>query len=334
MVFAGTAVAPLQTVLSPSPAAAVDLPPVAVTDLFVQTSGPNAALAGGDWYTASTGGGLDHAVEITVPSGWPGLPVTIALYDPELETPDPAGPAAVDQIRGTADTATFTVLDPVGGTVATQTYSPGAGTNGQWAELVTFTPSSSGVYQLTATTSDDDDNSWRVRATNDPDCATGCSSAELDDGDEVDDPDGLPGSGDELLVGIQRASYQHQDPGTVCNDFYYFVDDSSSNVTLHNFDMDGAGSVTYFPPDGSSVNGTVSGNQVWNNSASSVRVGDVVPVSSARVGWWRATVCIPTGNQYIFEGVDGEPVYLEAPPVPSLTLAKDDGISSVEIGDT
>ncbi|MFW2380567.1 MAG: hypothetical protein ACN4GZ_02330, partial [Acidimicrobiales bacterium] len=335
MLFAGTAIAPLQTVLGPSPAEAVDLPPVAVNDLYVQTSGPNTSLAGGDWYTSSGGGAQDHLIDITVPDGWPGLPVTVALYDPELETPNPASPVAVDQISGAADTATFTVLDPLGGTVATQTYSSGGGTNGQWTELVTFTPATSGIYQLSATTSDNDDNSWRVRVANDPDCATGCSPAELDDGDEVDDPDGIPGTGDELLLGIQRASYQHGVPGTVCNDFYFFVDGSSSNVTLHNFDMDGAGSVTYFPPDGSTVNGTVSGNQVWNNSASSVRVGDTVSVTSARIGWWRTTVCIPTDNQYIFEGVDGEPVYLdEAPPVPSLTLTKDDGTSSVEIGDT
>ncbi len=333
--FAGTAVAPLQTAFAPSPAEAVDLPPIAVNDLVVQTSGPNVVLANGDWYTATAGGGQDHLIEITVPLDWPGLPVTVALYDPELATPDPAAPLAVDQILNTADTATFILVDPLGATIATQTYTPSGGTNGQWTELVTFTPASSGVYQLFSATSDDDQNSWRVRVSNDPDCASGCSPAELDDGDEVDDPDGVPGTGDELLLGIQRASFEHFGGATVCNDFFFFVDGASSSVTLHNFDMDGSGSVTYFPPDGSTVTGTVSGNQVWNNSASSVRVGDVVPVSSARIGWWRTNLCIATGNQYIFEGVDGEPVYLEeAPPAPSLTLTKDNGTTSVEIGDT
>ncbi len=338
ILLAGTAVAPLQTVFAPSPAEAVDLPPLAINDLVIQTSGPNVVLANGDWYTASPasgGGGQDHMVEITVPSAWPGLPLTIALYDPELETPDPAGLLAVDQILNTPDSATFTLVDPLGATIATQTYSPGGGTNGQWTEFFTFTPATPGVYQLLSATSDDDQNSWRVRAVHDPDCASGCSPAELSDGDEVDDPDGVPGTGDELWLGIQRASFEHFGGATVCNDFYFFVDGSSSNVTLHNFDMDGGGSVTYFPPDGSTVAGTVSGNQTWNNSASSVRVGDVVPVTAARIGWWRANVCVPAGNQYIFEGVEGEPVYLEEPPpAPSLTLAKDNGTTTVEIGDT
>ncbi len=128
--------------LSPLPAAAVDLPPIASSDLFLQTSGPNAGLGVGDWYTtpaSAGGGGQTHLIEITVPNDWPGLPVTVALYDPELETPDPVSPVAVDEIRGDADSATFTLIDPSGTPVASQTYS-GGGTNGEWTELATFTP--------------------------------------------------------------------------------------------------------------------------------------------------------------------------------------------------
>ncbi|NNE95496.1 MAG: hypothetical protein HKN24_05655, partial [Acidimicrobiales bacterium] len=334
-VIVGSLAIPVGT-LGPAPAEAVELPPLGVTELSLQTSGPNAGLGIGDWYTtpiADGGGDQDHLIEITIPELWPGLPVTIALFDPEVELPDPAG--VVDEVRNANDTSTFTVFDPSGSLVATQSYAAGGGTNGQWTELVTISAPTAGVYQLTTSTSDDDDNSWRVRVNHDPDCAAGCSPAELDDGDEIDDPDGIPGTGDELVLGIQRASFQHAGAGSVCRDAYFFVDGSTSTIDLHNFDMDNNGSVTYFPPDGSSVSGTISANQEWNNSAGPVRVGDTVSVGSARIGWWRTEVCIPGNNQYIFEGVEGESVFLhEPPPAPELTLSKENGVTNVAVGDT
>ena len=74
------------TVLSRPPiAAAVELPPTTNNDLFIQTSGPNAPITIGDYYTSPTGAGgagQDHLIDIVIPVDWPGLAVTIALYDP------------------------------------------------------------------------------------------------------------------------------------------------------------------------------------------------------------------------------------------------------------
>ena len=131
------------------------------------------------------------------------------------------------------DDATFTLFDPSGATVASQTYVPGGGSNASWTELATFTPAGAGTYQLTISVSDDDDNSWRLSAAHDPDCPTGgCATSELVDGDEIDDPDGVPGTADELQVGIQRSTFQHAGTGTVCNDFYFFVDNSDPVIEL------------------------------------------------------------------------------------------------------
>jgi hypothetical protein len=53
------------------------------SSLFIQTSGPNAGLGIGDYYTSPAGGNTDHLFVIRVPSNWPaGTPVTVALYDP------------------------------------------------------------------------------------------------------------------------------------------------------------------------------------------------------------------------------------------------------------
>ncbi|NNF52799.1 MAG: DUF11 domain-containing protein, partial [Acidimicrobiales bacterium] len=344
LVFALTLVSmPVVPLIAPfgTPAAeAVDLPATTSSSISLQTSGPNAGLGVGDFYTTapgSGGGGQDHLIEITVPQSWPGLPVTVALYDPEVQSPGGGSLVANDEIRGTADTATFTLHDLTGTPIVSQTYTSGGGTNGLWTELVTFTPAGPGTYRLFASTSDNDDNAWRLRVVTDPDCATGCSSAELDDGDETDNPDGIAGSGDELKVGVQRSTFQHVGAGLVCNEFYFFVDGLQTSIALHNFGMDSVAgaSVTYTLPDGSTQPGTVSADSRWNGSTNTTRVGDIFSVDSSRVGWWKATICLDSATQYIFEGIQGKPVYLGAIPLrPQLTLTKDDGSATAAVGDT
>ncbi|MDH3397873.1 MAG: hypothetical protein OEM81_08605, partial [Acidimicrobiia bacterium] len=324
------------------PALAVDLPPVA-SPLFLQTSGPNAGIGIGDWYSSPPpGGGTHHLFELNVPQLWPaGTPLTVALFDPELQVPDPVSPTAIDEIRGSGpDNATF-ILEAPGGTIlASVTYTPNGGTNGRWTELLTFDPSvyGTGTYLLRTTVSNNDDNSWRLAFNHDPDCnVTGtpasCASALLSNGNQVDNPDGSPGTGDELSIGIQRASYQHGGAGQTCKTFYFFVAPGTTSITLHNFDMDNNGSVTYHSPSGSSYAGTVSGNAVWNRSSNATRVGDTLAVGGADEGWWSADLCISSGNQYIFEGVNGESVFLDLiPAVPEMMLSKSDGITSVDPG--
>jgi hypothetical protein len=63
------------------------------SSLFVQTSGPNAGLSIGDYYTSPAGGDTDHLFMICVPADWPtGTPVTVSLFDPEVGGVDPVSP--------------------------------------------------------------------------------------------------------------------------------------------------------------------------------------------------------------------------------------------------
>ncbi len=303
------------------------------SEMFLQTSGPNAGISIGDYYTSPAGGDTDHVFILRVPSDWPaGVPVTVALYDPELSGPDPASPRAFDEIRNGADTATFRLESPSGSTVASATYADSS-TNGLWVELATFDPgvTGTGTYELHVVVSDDDDNSWRVDASHDPDCVAGgtCAWALLDNGNEVDV---APGGSAALALGVVRTSYQHDGGGgSVCIDHAFFVGPATPRpLVAHNFDMDSSGSVTYTSPGGGSVVGTVSGNGRWNGSVDATRVGDVLPDAN---GWWIADVCISRGNQYVFEA-PGAARYHSVPPTPRLTVVKDDGVANAEVGDT
>ncbi len=333
-------------VLSPQLAGAVDLPPL-TAGLFLQTSGPSAGLNIGDWYTtpvAGGGGGTTHQYAIDVPSGWPAAtPITVALFDPESSDVGTAHtPEAADEVRsGVNDRTTFTLRSPGGSVLQTTTFTTSA-TDGQWYQLYTFSPGVSGygTYTLETTTGDgnvsgaaanDDDNSWRLNVNYDPDCTTGTtgSCVGLVDGDETDNFDGLPGTGDELTAGINRGSFQHAGTTSVCNTYFFIVEPSTpragptGGILAHNFDMDGSGSVVYTDPDGGTYGGTVSGNSTWNNSGTSTRVGDELPAIN---GWWRAEVCLNANNQYVFEGPGGSTSYLEIqPPAPRMELVKSDG---------
>lgn len=335
---------------------AVEIPPID-TVAFIQTSGPNAALGNGDFYTSSAADNGPHVIQFVVPCTWPAdRPITVALFDPESFAS--ATSPAIDEVSGTADNTTFT-LRRNGLTLATSTYAPTGGTDGLWVELATFLPdvdctiSTAATYTIETTTANDDEQAWRLRVNNDPDCTVSTSgpgtcsgigaaqSTLLSDGDEIDDFDNAPGTGDELLVGLFKVSFQHaanpvNPAAPTCQTFYFQVDANATSVVLHNFDMDGRNSVTYITATGRRVVGTVSGRTLWNRGSAGSppnRGGDVVAVQPGEGGVWRAEVCTGSGNQYIFEGETDKPIFFQQPPTPSMAVAKDDGVTQVQPND-
>lgn len=324
----------LALVVAPTLDALAVQAPSPSSSLFVQTSGPNAGLSIGDYYTSPAGGDTDHLFMIRVPADWPaGTPVTVSLFDPEVGGVDPVSPTAADEIRGTADSAQFRLESPTGSTVESATYTD-LSTNGAWTDLATFDPGTvgTGTYLLRVRVSDDDDNSWRVDASHDPDCVVGgpgtCPAANLVNGNEVSQ---APSGSGALAVGVIRTSWQHEGSGSVCQDHIFFVNSATPRpLRAHNFDMDGGGSVTYTTPNGATVAGTVSANARWNNSSDASRVGDVLPDVN---GWWTAEICIGTHNQYVFESPSAGPSFPEPQPAPRIAVDKTDGVDSLTLGE-
>jgi len=325
---------------------AVEIPPDGSV-AFIQTSGPNAPLGNGDFYTNVDGANEPHIIRFEVPCTWPAnRPITVALFDPEsLES---GTVIDIDEVADEPDDTTFTLKQ--GTTIlATETYTPTGGTDGLWVELATFVPqvdcstALATTYTVETTTSDDDEQSWRLRVGYDPDCVGGaCSgigadqSALLDGGAElIDDLDGTPGTGDELLVGLLQVSFQHASPE--CQTFYFQVDATASEVVLHNFDMDNRESINYYTSTGREIEGTLSGQAVWNKASGAntppERVGDVVEVLEGEGGVWSAEVCTNEDNQYIFEGERDKAIFYDQPPTPQMEVAKDDGVTVVRPND-
>lgn len=289
--------------LVPLVLAQIEFPPTGSV-AFIQTSGPNTLLNIGDWYARNDQGNQPHRFLIPVPCTVDSAQdFTVELFDPETL----AGAISIDEIRGGADDTTFELRAPDGTVLQTTTYTPSAATNDVWVTFATFNVGTSGCgnYELLVTTSDDDDNAWRLRLS-------------------PEDPDGVPGTGDELSLGTFESSFQHDALG--CQDFYFLVPVTSS-IRLNNFDMDFGNlpnvSIMYFPPGGAaSIAGTPSGPTVWNNGDDSNRGGDII--TDPAPGWWRAELCVDSNNQYIFEP-EGLAFFFNQPPLPAMTVAKDDG---------
>lgn len=328
--------------LLPSPALAVDMPPSG-SPFYMQTSGPTAGIGIGDYYTSSTGANGYHYYTITVPCTWPsGTPVMIDIFSPELH----GGPGTLDEIRdgaganstliANAGNTIFDLYPPgtaiggsppnntpagAGGRTTTVTYAP---TNAAeaWVRFYTIpAPMCGQPYVLRVETpggvslSTNDDNGWRLRV-----------SADDDANPATTPPVGLDTG---ILVGQQYGTFQQNSGAVACLSFYEY--ETPGSITMHNFDMDGNTSVTYVPPDGSaSTAGTLSNNGLWNNSASTTRVGDTLTVTTATQGWWRTDVCLTDTNQFIWEGATARPQYTSLPL--DLTLAKTDGVTTAQPG--
>jgi uncharacterized repeat protein (TIGR01451 family) len=302
-------------------AAHLEIPP-AGSVAQVQTSGPNTGLNIGDWYTSrnpDAGGPGYHSFELYVPCALPPTQtIAVELYDPESNATAIGGAPypELDEIRPqppgipVPDDTTFTLLAPDGVTiVATNTYTPDGGTSQTWISFTTFIPSDydCGIYTLRVTTSDDDDNAWRLRVS-------------------PDDSDETPGTGDEISVGNLQTSYQNASFG--CQTFHFFVSPALPSITLSTFDMDVPAlcpvgcTVVYTTPSGTAISGTPSGSTEWSGGGTSYPPpADLIP--DPEPGWWQAALCLNDDNQYLFD-TGGIPLFYSVPASPDMIVSKDD----------
>ena len=317
------------------------------TPFYIQTSSPSRALGIGDWYTNSSAGAGNgyHYFTLHVPCGWPsGIPIHIDLFHPDLNgTP---GGGVSDEIT-TSGTTVFEVYAP--GTTLNPPTQPGPGAGGTlfqqtynqnsigpiWTRLYTITaPVTCGTYILRAQTNGNADNSWRLRFGSDDD-----NDPNTPPLTNYDNPDGLPGTGDELSIGLSATTFQHDATSVSCLTLYEYVAPGQSSVTFHNFDMDNQTRVRYYSPTDtydpngltSGTVGTLSPNAAWNNGTSTTRGGDTI--SNPTPGWWRIVSCINNNNQFIQEGQTNVTSYMSPPPAPNLTLSKTDGVTVAAPGD-
>ncbi len=340
---------------------------------FIQTTGPLAELNIGDYRTnnpinvgtggadpAGAGDNLPHQLEINIPC-LPNTQYNFDIYDPAIDIG-----VAIDEPRDnnnvpTTDTAffddtSFTLYAPNGSVIATQVYTTGT-SNDAWTTLATVTTPanpvdgvSCGGYIVETFTGNgsavigenNDDNAWRFRLQGIDDDTT--SGGAVGFASEIG-PDGVAGTGDEAWLGVLATSYQHA--ASSCNDFYWFVDDTDTQTYMINFDLDGSVSVCYFPPGSTGtcpVEGTVSGQTVWNDGNASPRptFGDLGTfdlvtdfqgdaMNNPPGGLWQAQVCVNPDNQYSFE-VPGKLLFLDPPDIPDLAITKTDGVTTVDAG--
>ncbi|WP_298821580.1 DUF11 domain-containing protein, partial [uncultured Chloroflexus sp.] len=317
---------------------AVELPPTS-SPFYIQTSSSSRALGIGDWYTNPGGGNGYHYFSLHVPCGWdPNNPVHIDLFHPDLN--NSAGSGVADEITTSGSTvyevyAPGTPLNPptqpapsASGSLLSQTYNPNT-VGPQWVRLYTIAaPVTCGAYILRVETGGNADNSWRLRFGSDND-----NNPNNLPPPNYNDPDGLPGTGDELLIGLASTTYQHNAATTQCLTLHQYVAPGQPSVTFNNFDMDNNGRVRYYSPTDTydpngltgGTAGTLSSNAIWNGGTATTRVGDTI--ASPETGWWRIVTCINGNNQFIQEGQAGTLLFIDPPPQPDLTIAKDDGVT-------
>jgi uncharacterized repeat protein (TIGR01451 family) len=332
-----------------SPGAALEVPPIG--GFYIQTSGPNAGVGIGDWYSstaAGAGSGYNY-LEITVPCGWPsGTPLHLDLYSPEINQ---TAAGLGDEVRGaTFDSTQFELYGPgaaVGpgfanpapgtGIAGSQITYPTLATPQTWVRYRTLSPVVCGRYLLRSAVlapEGDDDNGWRLRVGLDDDGdATTAPPAN------TDNPDGVPGTNDEVVIGQVQITYQHDTGGVSCLTLYEYIAPGLPSVTFHNFDMDGNTRVVYYAPSDvfdplgltGGTPGTLSINAQWNQG-SIARGGDVLATPEG--GWWRVVTCLSSTNQFIQEAQAGVGAYFVQPPIPALVIAKTDGQTETTPGDT
>ena len=338
---------------------AVELP--GSSPFVMQTNGAPGPVTLGDWYSfGGAGGGSGfHYLQFWVPCGWPaGSAVHIDLYSAEMNGTFPAGFA--EEPSGAPDSTQFELYGPgvtvgpgfaspapgagIGGTRDTFQPDPGSPTWDRYETLAAPVACGSYVLRSQLLTTDplnpggsgDDQNGWRVRVglDNDGDPTTAPPA-------NTDDPDGIAGTNDEIVVGFGQFTTEQDSGALACQTFYQYVDPGLASVTFNNFDMDGNTRVRYYAPGdptfdptattGGTV-GTVSGNGLWNGGTLTTRVGDTIVGPAS--GWWRLVNCLSSNNQLIQEGQTGRPVFYSQPPTPDLQISKTDGVANVSPGET
>jgi uncharacterized repeat protein (TIGR01451 family) len=315
--------------------------------VFFQTTGEQANIDIGDYYTNVGGDNTHHLAEINIPCV-PNVTFRIELFDPELY--DAAGEAVNDELRGAGDQTNFLLRQPDDSPVGTTTvYGPypqfpaaPPPEHDNWVEFRTITlpavPQEGvdcGTYSIEVWTGNEvlsepgnnnDDNAWRYRLMG------GAGPLGTEAFDSALGPDGRAGTGDEAWLGLQRLSYQLNN--IVTQSFYWFVDDDGDPAWVgRNFDVDNATlcsgncSVDYVSPTLVTFAGTVGDSAQWNPGQATRGEGDP---HNEEPGLWRADITVDEGNQYIFEVTNGgKPIFPDPPILPNLTINKDDGATVV-----
>jgi len=337
----------------PYSGAAIEIPPPG--GFYIQTGGPNAAVGIGDWYSANVAGAGSgyHYITITVPCGWPSTtPLHIDLFSPEMN--QVAGALLQgDEPRNSYDFTQFELYGPsatIGpgydqpapgtGMAGTQvTYPPGeAAVPEAWVRYATLDPVTCGTYVVRSAVLTDppgegnDDNGWRIRVGSDTDADPNNAPPP-----SSDDPDGQPGTNDEIIVGQVQITYQQSVGGALCLTLHQYITPGQASATFNNFDMDGNTRVRYYSPSDAydatgltgGTAGTLSSSGQWN-LGTIARGGDTI--ANPEAGWWRIVSCLSENNEFIQEAQAGIGVYFSQPPTPAVAIGKTDGTTVAPAG--
>jgi large repetitive protein len=305
---------------------AVEVPP-AGSSVLLRTNGPLAPATAGDKYTTGNPAG-HHILTVEIPCAWPASrPVYLDLYSPEVNVDGAAGGTG-DVVTGAPDSAVLRLFGPTGLEIPTlrDVWSPSvAGDAETWYPWGTIDPAACGTYTVQARVVGDDQNAWRLRAGWDDDADVNNPPPAT-----ADDADGTPGTGDELVVGLDRASVVPVGGGTPCFTLYEHVPVGTDIVDFRNFDVGPGGRITYYAPsDVYDATGLVGGTP---GTVSAPGLGAKDKIDFPEPGWWRIVTCAPSGDQLVQEGSDAIG-YLEQPPTPVLGVSVSDGRTGVERGE-
>ena len=296
--------------LTPQTIQAADLP--STPDLQLQTSGPNRCADIGDWYTTNGSGATPNCITNVTSTDKKhrfNIDITQEMLDAAggivniviLDAESTAGGSVVDEIgSGVSDPTRFELFDSTGFILDSEITTSGSpnGTN------IVFAVNSPGTYQLTSETGakfingnnaielNDDDNSFRIQI---PDAGV---TPEL-----------------QSLIGQFQGTMQHNTGSNLSFEAYFLVGPGTNALELRNFDINGAASLIYNNPSGSSVGiPTVSGNGVWNGGGNLNTGGDNFAINNPApsftdTGLWKIDINnLSSNNQFILEAntADGD----------------------------
>ena len=89
----------------------------------------------------------------------------------------------------------------------------------------------------------DDQNGWKLRVGNDNDANPNNATPA-----NYDNPDGVAGTNDELMIGMAQVSFQQNSGAVACQTFYEYTSPGQASATFNNFDMDGVTRLRYYAP--------------------------------------------------------------------------------------
>ena len=258
-------------------------------NLQFQTSGPSRPATVGDWYTTTGSSSTDklHRFVVEISAALlaaNGGSVNIVINDAESTGGFP------DEVAGTSDPTRFRLLAPDWTTPLDTRVVPSGSLNGT---TVTFNVTAPGSYQVTSET-----GALPI---------FGDATADLNDDDNAFTIS-IPGNS--TLIGQYQSTMTHFAASNQNFTFYFLAGPTvaATNLQIRNFDMDGSGALVYTRPSGSTSNGTISGNGVWNGPAPTLNTGfDAVTANTATgtrpdVGVWRIDLTnFSANNQLILE---------------------------------